>query len=167
MIDMDDDAIVATLDLVGRTGARELQYGYLHEDVPLEQAGWYAHAQYQGVRVTVEDHRGPVEALEALARRLLTGAKCTHCGGLVALGDTGAVAYPGSLIGMGQLQGIKDAPHAADEPWDEETIRAAGQCRWRRMGPKWVRGCEGDTPPASSGPNRATRRAKSRRKKRQ
>lgn len=162
--DLDQDALDAAVDLVGRSGARGFEVGYVHEGVPVAEAGWYAHAQYGGARITTEDHRGPVEAAEALARRLLTGAKCTHCGGLVALRDDGAMAWPGQLIGMGQLQGVKDAPHAADGPWDAEAIRAAGQCRWRRMGAKWVRGCEGQPAARAAGPNRAERRRKKRKR---
>jgi hypothetical protein len=76
---LDQDAMDAALDLIGRTGAKQMEVGYLHEDVPPEQADWYAHAQYQGARVIAEHHHGPVEALEALARRLLHGGLCTHC----------------------------------------------------------------------------------------
>lgn len=160
-LDQDQDALDAALDLVGRSGARNLEIGYVREGVPSEEAGWYAHAQYGGVRLIVEEHRGPAEAAEALARRVLTGAKCAHCGGLVALRDDGAMAYPGHLIGMDQLQGIKDAPHAKDGPWDEATIRKAGQCRWRRIGPRWVRGCEG-----RQAASRSARKGKARKKRR-
>lgn len=86
--DMDQDALNAALDLVGRTGAREVEIGYLHDDVPVEEAGWYAHAKYRGARITVENHRGPVEATEALARRLLTGGTCTHCQRTITLGGS-------------------------------------------------------------------------------
>lgn len=89
-----EDAIVAAVDLVGRTGARGLEFGYLDDPVP-GRIDWYAHAQYAGARVTVEHQRGPLEAVETLAHRLLTGARCVHCGGLVALSDEGAVAYVG------------------------------------------------------------------------
>lgn len=122
------DRVVAALDLVRRTGASELQFGYLHEDVPVDEADWWAHAQYQGARIMVEEHIGPEEALEALAQRLLTGAKCAHCGGLVALSDKGAWAWPGLM--------------ADGTSWSEDEIRRAGQCRWRRVGSEWVRGCE-------------------------
>jgi hypothetical protein len=124
----DDDAIIACADLVGRTGAREFQIGYVHDDVPVHEAGWFAHATYQGARITEDDHRGPVEAADALCRRLLTGARCTHCNGLVALSDSGAVAYGGRM--------------ADGTVFTHEQAKAARQCRWRRMGPKWVRGCE-------------------------
>lgn len=127
-IDLDQDAIVATADLVGRTGATQLELGYLHEGVPIKEAGWFATAQYKGARIISEDHPGPVEAADALARRLLTGARCTHCLGLVALSDDGAYWSGGRL--------------ADGSTWTREEARKAGQCRWRRMGPKWVRGCE-------------------------
>jgi hypothetical protein len=123
---MDQDAIVAAADLVGRTGARELQVGYLHDGVPAEDAAWYAHAQYRGARIIEENHRGPGEALDALARRLLGGARC-RCGALVALSDRGAVAFPGRM--------------ADGSTWGEGAIRAAGQCRWTLVGSRWEPSC--------------------------
>jgi hypothetical protein len=126
---IDEDQLIAGVELVGRTGARELQVGYLHEDVPSERAGWYAHAQYRGARITVEDKRGPVEAVEALAERLLTSAVCQHCKGLVSLRPDGALAY----IGGHFLDGT---------PITEELVRSMPQCHWRRVGQHWQRGCE-------------------------
>lgn len=87
MPDFDQDAMDAALSLIGRTGAQGMEVGYLHDDVPVEKAGWYAHAQYRGARITAQGHIGPVEALEALARRLLDGGLCTHCGQRIALSD--------------------------------------------------------------------------------
>ena len=83
--DLDQDAMHAALDLIGRTGAANMEVGYLHEDVPAHLADWYAYAQFRGARVTAEHHSGPVEALEALARRLLAGGLCTHCGKTITL----------------------------------------------------------------------------------
>jgi hypothetical protein len=83
----DEDAMFAGLGLIERTGAKQIEIGYLHDDVPAEEAGWYAHARYHGARVTAEDHPGPVEAVEALARRLLTGALCVFCGREIAIAD--------------------------------------------------------------------------------
>ena len=125
---LDDDAITACADLVGRTGATNFQIGYLHDDVPVEQAGWYALAQYSSARISVEDQRGPVEAADALSRRILTGAQCFHCKKLVALSDHGAVAF-NSRLPDGSF-------------WSVQAAAQAGQCRWRRMGPRWARGCE-------------------------
>jgi len=128
---MDDDAMTAGLDLVGRSGARSLEVGYLHDDVPAERAGWYATAQFQGARVIVEDMPGPVEAIEGLARRLLTGAQC-RCGGLVALSDAGAVVF--------------GKAHLVDgSPWDAATSAGRAQCRWTRHGRRWVSACGAGT----------------------
>lgn len=127
-MDLDEDALSAAVDLVPRTGATGFRIGYLHDDVPVEQAGWYAYAQYRGARITVDDQPGPVEAAEALARRLLTGARC-KCGKLVALNNAGAMAY--------------EAPVMADgSRWTVQAAANAGQCRWTRVGARWVAGCE-------------------------
>lgn len=121
------DAMKACVDLVGRTGATGFEIGFLHDGVPIDQAGWYAHAQYKGARITTQNHPGPIEAADALARRLLNGAKC-RCGRLVALSDRGAMAHEA---------------HLADGSfWTAQQAAAAGQCRWRRFGPRWERGCE-------------------------
>lgn len=125
---LDQDAIVAAVDLVRRSGATEFQVGYLHDDVPANEAGWYAHAQYKGARLTAEDHPGPVEATEALARRVLDGAQCSHCGGLVSLSDAGTWAHDSTLVD--------------GTPWTAEQAAETGLCRWRRLGDRWARGCE-------------------------
>ena len=83
----DQDAFHASLELVRRAGASQFELGYLHDDVPIEEAGWWASANYQGARIFVEDNKGPVEAVEALARRLLIGAQCRRCGEPVSLQD--------------------------------------------------------------------------------
>jgi hypothetical protein len=145
-VNLDDDALMAAADLVGRTGARGFEIGYTHDDVPPEDAGWYANAQYQGARIMAEG-AGPVEAAEALARTLLTGAKCIGCGGLVALSDGGAVAF-GGLMTDGST-------------WTAEEAAAAGQCRWTRMGRKWVSACG-----AGADPPRKQRRGKRPRRRR-
>ena len=124
---MDDDAMVAAVELVGRTGAKNLQIGFLHDDVPSEQAAWYAHAQYQGTRITVENKASPLEAAEGLARQLLAGGQCTHCKKVITLSDS-AIARDKILIG-----GVR---------WSKEAQVAAGLCRWRRAGKTWKRGCE-------------------------
>lgn len=148
-VNMDDDALVAAVDLIGRTGARGFEIGYMHDGVPVDQAGWYAHAQYRGARVIEQDHSGPIEAAEALARQLLTGGQCQHCKKLITLFDGGAIAYANAKL----LDGT---------PWPVERAAAAGMCRWRRVGPRWVRGCEGQAPPPR--PKRKPRRVKRRKR---
>jgi hypothetical protein len=125
---IDDEVVIACADLVGRTGARGFEIGYLHDDVPPEEAGWYAHAQLRGARLTVENHRNPTEAAQALAERLLKGAKC-KCGRLVATSTAGAFAFFKS--------------HTVDgKRWDAKDSAKAGQCHWRRVGRRWTPGCE-------------------------
>lgn len=125
---IDDDVVIACADLVGRTGARNFQIGYLHDDVPAEEAAWYAHAQLRGARITADDHPGPTEAAQALAERLLKGAKC-KCGKLVTTSPDGGFAFFKS--------------HTVDgKRWDAEDAAKAGQCRWRRIGRRWMPGCE-------------------------
>ncbi len=128
----DEDVLVATVGLVGRTGAKDFEIGYLNDEgePAYEQHGaqWWAKAQYRGARIMVDDHPGPIEACQALAERLLTGAKC-KCGRLVALGAFGATAYA-------------EAQMADGTTWTAKEAAAAGQCRWRRRGKHWRRDCE-------------------------
>jgi hypothetical protein len=138
----DQDALLAAVDLVGRTGAHDFEVGWLNDedDPAYAERGpeWWAKAKYEGRRIDVEGFARPDVAAHALAVRLLTGAKC-RCGRLVALSDDGATAYP-------------DVEMADGTRWTAEEARAAGQCRWRRNGAKWEPSCP------NPGPNRAQRR---------
>ena len=127
-VNLDEDALFAAADLVGRTGAKSFEIGYLHDDVPAADAGWYAQAQYKGARIT-EEGKGPVDAAEALARRLLEGGKCTRCGSLIALSGHGAFAYKSPVMTDGTT-------------WTAEEAAKAGQCRWTRMGRRWEAACQ-------------------------
>lgn len=71
-----DDSVIACANLVGRAGAAGFQIGYLHDDVPIAEAGWHATARFRGERIIVEDHRSAADAAQALAQRLLTDAVC-------------------------------------------------------------------------------------------
>lgn len=130
----DLDALTACVELVGRSGGRNFEIGYLHDGVPIADAGWWAHAQYQGARIAVEHQPGPGEAASALATKVLTGAKC-QCGSLVQLFDGGAT-----------FMGTRERPAtlADGTTWSAAEAEAAGQCRWVREGPRWVKGCERD-----------------------
>lgn len=122
-----DERVLAAAELVGRTGATDLEVGYLHDDVPAEMAAWYAHARFWGARIIAENHKNPVEAVEALAARLLTGAKC-GCGKLVQLHDGGAFAFRNPRMTDGSL-------------FTAEQAATAGLCRWTRQGSHWVSAC--------------------------
>lgn len=83
---LNSDVVIACADLVGRAGGKDFEIGYVHDDVPVEEAGWYAVARYRGARLTAADHRSPSTAAVALAERLLTGGRC-RCGEGVTLAD--------------------------------------------------------------------------------
>lgn len=129
---LDEDVLLACVDLVGRTGAKNFEIGWLNDEgEPAYQKHgpqWWAKAQYNGARIMVEDHPGPTEACEALALRLLTGAKC-KCGKLVRLGQFGAVAFD-------------DVQMADGTTWTLSEAEQAGQCRWRRRGKHWRKDCD-------------------------
>lgn len=86
----DLDALVAAADIVGRSGAADMEIG-LWED---EDRPWYAYARYtadgplgaDGL-IFSDGHPDPVAAVESLARRLLTAAVCTRCRGQVTVDD--------------------------------------------------------------------------------
>lgn len=122
-----EGAVIACANLVGRTGARHFEIGYLHDDVPVEQAAWWASAQFRGARIQVDGHIHPAAAATALAVKLLTGAKC-RCGKLVALSDRGARVF-------------EDARMADGTVWTAAQAAAAGQCRWRLTGNRWEPSC--------------------------
>ena len=148
----DRDALTAAVDLVARSGATGFEVGFHHDDVPAEEAAWWARAQYRGARLIAEEHPGPVEAAEALAVRVLTGGKCAHCQGLIALSDDGAIAFT-------------DADLLDGSPWSIEHARTAKQCRWRRVGSRWERGCEESR--TAKGPSRFARSQPRRRTRKQ
>ncbi len=75
----DVEMLVAAVDVLGRSGARYFEVGYLDDNVPAYKALWWAKARYDGRVVMVEDKPGPDFAAEALARRVLDGGLCTHC----------------------------------------------------------------------------------------
>lgn len=154
---MDDDALIAGVDLIGRTGARNLEVGHNGDgdgDGARTDVRWHAVCSFSGTKVIEDGHPNPVAAVEALARSLMTGGVCTHCGGLIALSDRGAVIRAGSRLLDGTVM-------------TEERARSMSQCRWTRQGERWVRGCEDRFPVTPSGtvtlqPSRRERRAQQR-----
>lgn len=111
---LDIDAVVACAALVGRSGGKAFEVGFLEDGyvegtVPIEKARWYAQASYMGARLIADEKAGPDEAADALARRILAGGRCTNCGFTVAIGKQ----------------------------------HQSKRCTWYRDGPVWVRGCDG------------------------
>lgn len=120
--------ITALADLAAKTGARDLQIGYVRDDVPCQDAGWFAYTSYQGGRIMIDEQAGPVQAARGLAVRLLSGARCTGCGKLVKPDGVPAVAYIRPVMVDGS-----DFPH--------EKAMADGTCRYFRQGPAWLSAC--------------------------
>lgn len=89
---LDIDAVIACVDIVGRSGGRQFEIGWLRDadDPEYDERGpgWYASALYKGARLIADEKETPDEAADALARKLLGGGQCTHCGRRVALSDT-------------------------------------------------------------------------------
>jgi len=84
---LNEDAVLACADLVARCGASDFELGYLHDDVPIERAAWYAVAKFRGARISVDEHQSPTLAATALSERLLRGAMC-RCRRPVSLSDS-------------------------------------------------------------------------------
>jgi hypothetical protein len=105
---MNDDVVMACADLVGRSGASGFEIGYLHDDVPIEEAGWHASAQFKGARIMVQDQRSPTGAALALSERLLRGAAC-RCLKPVTLSDS-AEGCRWRLVGKRWEPGCDVAP---------------------------------------------------------
>ena len=123
------DAVLACADLVGRAGARDFEIGFMRDDVPVAEAGWYAVATYQGARVITDEHRSPTTAAMALAERLLTGATC-RCGKPVALAD-GSAGCRWRLVGKRWEPGCDVPPvHVKGERGDHAAmVRALAERR--------------------------------------
>lgn len=109
------DAILASAELVGRAGGSDFAVGYERDDVPLEEAGWWASATFKGKEVKVVEQRSGALACEILARNLLDGGLCTHCRRVVRIRPQGYV---------------------------EDVYKGPKPCAWHRVGPTWKRGCE-------------------------
>lgn len=139
---MNDDIITACADLVGRAGAREFEIGHIHDDVPVEEAGWYAHATYQGARIQAQDHRSPTAAALALAERILSGGLC-RCGRTVTLSDgqPGSARVPMAAAGCALGARVRRAAdpdgqdharrHGRDEPGHAPPSRTPPMSEYR------------------------------------
>lgn len=84
----DSDALKATVDLIGRSGATAIEIGYDDDDP--ENVRWHVQATYRGARLIRDGYPDPVGAAEALARRVLKGARCRRCGKRIRLNDHGS-----------------------------------------------------------------------------
>ncbi|QDY06143.1 hypothetical protein FJK98_02335 [Micromonospora sp. HM134] len=66
---MNDDILIACVDLAGRAGATDIEIGHTgDDDTPAHQVRWYAVATYRGARLIADDHQSPTAAAMALLR---------------------------------------------------------------------------------------------------
>ena len=105
---IDENVLIACVDLVGRTGASDFDLGHSGDDTSsLAEVTWHAAAIYRGARIIADEHPTPTVAVMALAERLLSGATC-RCGHPVTL-SSGAGGCRWQLIGPRWEPGC-DAP---------------------------------------------------------
>ena len=115
-----NDALTAAVDVIGRTGAMDIEIGY--DDDHAEPNWWYATCRIRTpasptgwAPSTVTKQSSPVVAVEKLARRLINGGTCTHCGRVMSLAhDAGVAVNAGAVMAT---------------------------CFWERAGKRWERGC--------------------------
>lgn len=83
----DEDELEALAGLIERSGATEFEFGAMNEDATtIEDAQWYGHARFKGVRVSTRTHTHPSGAIGELTMRMLKGAMC-KCGQPVSVSD--------------------------------------------------------------------------------
>lgn len=80
-------ALMATITLMKRAGADDVEFGFLEHGGPVERAGWWAQTSRNGTRVIVEKQPSPCAAADALACKVIDGGRCTHCGQPISLDD--------------------------------------------------------------------------------
>jgi hypothetical protein len=119
---IDDAKMLAGIQLLERTGAREFRIGYSHDDDG-EPTVWYAVASWRG-GAEASGALDPVTAVLRLCEQVIDGGTCTHC----------------------QRPTIFDF----DDPSDDAHLALAaalGCCyAWDPELATFRRGCEGDRP---------------------
>lgn len=129
----DNEVIAASVNLFTRCGAQEFDYGHMLENVPSEDADWYAYVGFRGSRITVEHQRGPVQALDALAARVLDGGMCTTCTRICTTRPDGVMVRDTVHVHTGAKVSQEEA--AAN-------VERNGACHWVRDGDHWYSGCD-------------------------
>lgn len=110
--------VLALTHLADRAGARDLEVGYLHDDVPIEEAAWWARVGYQGAHLTSENHASPGDAALGLATKIIEGSLCRCRRRASTILAEGASDGQGGEI-----------------------------CRWTLIEDRWTPGCDADPIP--------------------
>lgn len=105
MDDTDRAVLTHTVAAVGRTGARGIEIGHLEDgDVPIDQARWYATAQYRGAKVSCDEQTSPIAAVVGLYAMLAAGGTCVTCRRTVAIDHTDQGYTDGARMRHGRFQ---------------------------------------------------------------
>lgn len=76
-----DDKALAAIDLIGRTGAKDLQIRYSDDSEPVVWMAMGSWPTESGPRATVVAAAlNPTAALLSLCEKVIDGALCLHCG---------------------------------------------------------------------------------------
>lgn len=154
-VPLDEDRLVAAVEVIGRGAANGLELGWTNDDDDPLPGYWYATASWRGVKVIVEQQFGPAEAAEELALKVIAGGQCVHCGRMVTariVDDAVSLVY--SVPGHPRLD-----PAALAE------FGTGDLCLWRRAGRHWLRGCDGAHGAPPGGLSREQRRRQDRAKR--
>lgn len=122
-----EDRLIAAVDLVGRSGATDLDFGHLDDTANTADARWWAKATYRGAVIMVDEQADPVDAVELLAVKILAGGGCAWCGNLIVLNHPVGDAALDAVADLGMIDRVLDV------------------CRWSRTGRRWDRGCSATT----------------------
>lgn len=74
---LDVQVTLAIIDLIGRSGATDVEMGFLSDDEPY--LAW-AKANFRGHRIYAENHANMDFALMDVARRVVHVGQCVDCG---------------------------------------------------------------------------------------
>lgn len=76
--------VTAGVELLGRTGVRDVEIAY-DEEGP-EGVLWWCGGNWNGHRVFSEHYPYPAHAVEALLTKVVNGGKCARCGDTTVVG---------------------------------------------------------------------------------
>jgi hypothetical protein len=108
----------AAMQMIGRAGAQNLEFGYANEDAKrLEDGDWWATCQFRGNMLMVEHHISPVHAVEALAQIAMRDAKCRYCARPIGWGigpNAGETRCPWKLVDGRWVRGCTETHTEVD-----------------------------------------------------
>lgn len=73
---LDEDRLLAGVDMLRRCGAQQVQIRYSDDDKPIV---WFVVGLFDQGRWEVAAGRNPIMALERLLEQLIDGGVCVHC----------------------------------------------------------------------------------------